>query len=140
MSQKMNIQRVLLIFPAALAFTIGLLAIFVPKTLMKIYDIPMSDIFIQTPHFIGIITIMGLALIGLGIICLWIRTLTDPKAMKGGMTCISIIIFLFGLESIFEPFFIKGMTFNIVTVITGVILPILAVFLFIYRNPKIATN
>ena len=129
----MKTQKTLLLIPAILGLLYGLGSILVPKSFITFFDIPVEMI---TPGFVAWVVSAGIAGIGLALLAFWMRSLTDASAMRGGITVFSIFFALFGLESLFERVIVPEMTFNITTLIQGIVFIILAIVFYLNRTPK----
>ncbi len=127
----MKLQKSLLFIPAALALVWGVFCLFTPGLIFKLLKTPAEMI---NPGLTETQSLLGVGQISLGIIALWMRSISDKKMMAGAMTVIAVIFLMFGLHGVLHGFFIEGAIRNMIVFIQGIVMILLAVLLFAKRK------
>jgi hypothetical protein len=128
----MKAQKNLLWIPAILAFLWGIFGLFAPGLISKMLKTPPEWI---NPGLQSWLSVTAVGQISLGIIALWMRTISDKKIMTGAMTIVSVVFLLFGLQGVLQNLLIKGLKLEMITFIQGIVMILLAVLFFIKRKP-----
>jgi uncharacterized membrane protein len=89
----------------------------------------------MNPGLLSWLSVFAVSQICLGIIALWMRTISDKKIMTGAMTIVSLVFLLFGLQGVLQTLFIKGLKLEMITFIQGIVMILLAGLFFIKRKP-----
>lgn len=129
----MKLQKNLLLIPVVVAGVWGLFGLFAPEALMKLLNTPSESI---NPSLISTHMVLAISQIGLGIICFWMRSLKDKTAMSGAMSVVAVVFLLFGLEGVLVNLIVEGHQWNMFLVIQSIVFIVLALLLFLKRNPK----
>ncbi len=127
----MKLQKNLLIIPAALALVWGVFGLFAPGLVFKFLKTPAEMI---NPGLTTTHSVLGVGQISLGIVALWMRSISDKKMMAGAMTVIAASLLMFGLHGVLNNLFIEGSTRNMVVFIQGIVMILLAVLFFVKRK------
>jgi uncharacterized membrane protein len=127
----MKLQKSLLIIPAALALVWGVFDLFAPGLVYKFLNTPAEMI---NPELTATLSLFGVGQISLGIIALWMRSISDKKMMTGAMTVIAAVFLMFGLHGVLSDFFIADSVRNMVVFIQGIVMILLAVIFFVKRK------
>ncbi len=127
----MKLQKSLLFIPAALALVWGVFGLFTPGLIFKLLKTPAEMI---NPGLTATQSLLGVGQISLGIIALWMRSISDKKMMAGAMTAIAVIFLMFGLHGVLHDFFIEGGIRNMIVFVQGIVMILLAVLFFAKRK------
>jgi len=127
----MKLQKSLLFIPAVLALVWGVFGLFTPGLIFKLLKTPAEMI---NPGLTSTHSLLGVGQISLGIIALWMRSISDKKMMAGAMTVIAVIFLMFGLHGVLNDFIIEGGTRNMIVFIQGIVMILLAVLFFAKRK------
>lgn len=127
----MKLQKSLLFIPAALALVWGVFGLFTPGLIFKLLKTPAEMI---NPGLTATHSLLGVGQISLGIIALWMRSISDKKMMAEAMTVIAAIFLMFGLHGVLHDFIIEGGTRNMIVFIQGIVMILLAVLFFAKRK------
>lgn len=127
----MKLQKNLLFIPAILALVWGVLELFAPGTVLKILKTPAE---MMNPGLTVTQTVLGVSQISLGIIALWLRSISDKKVMSGAMTLIAFIFLMFGVHGILNDQFIEGASRQPIIFVQGIVMILLAVLFFAKRK------
>ena len=128
----MKVQKNLLWIPAILSLLWGIFGLLAPGSLAKMLKTPAEW---MNPGLLSWQSVLAVSQICLGIIALWMRTISDKKIMTGAMTIVSIVFLLFGLQGVLHTLFIKGLKLEMITFIQGIVMILLAGLFFIKRKP-----
>ncbi len=126
----MKLQKSLLFIPAALALVWGVFGLFTPGLIFKLLKTPAEMI---NPGLTTTHSLLGVGQISLGIIALWMRSISDKKMMAGAMTVIAVVFLMYGLHGVLHDFFIEGAIRNMIVFVQGIVMILLAV-LFIAKR------
>jgi len=127
----MKLQKNLLIIPAALALVWGVFGLFAPGLVFKFLKTPAELI---NPGLMTTHSLLGVGQISLGIVALWMRSISDKKMMAGAMTVIAASLLMFGLHGVLHNLFIADSIRNMVVFIQGIVMILLAVLFFVKRK------
>ena len=127
----MKLQKNLLIIPAVLALVWGVSGLFIPGLVFKFLKTPAEMI---NPGLTSTHSLLGIGQISLGIIALWMRSISDKKMMAGAMTVIAAVFLMFGLPGVLSDFFIADSVRNMVVFVQGIVMILLAVLFFVKRK------
>jgi len=127
----MKTQKSLLLIPAILSLAWGLSGLLAPASMVKMLGIPATDV---NPELLDTQAVLSVAQLGLAFLALWMRTITEKKALAGGMTVISLIFVLFGLQGILRNVMTKGLASNTIILVQSIVLLLLAVVFFVKRK------
>jgi hypothetical protein len=127
----MKLQKNLLWIPALVALIWGLFGLFAPETLAKLLQTPAEAL---NPYHAQTQMVLAMSQISLGIIALWMRSLSDKKAMSGAMLVIAFIFLLFGLQAVLQKFMIKDIPTNPFIFVQGIVFLVLSVLFFLKRK------
>jgi len=128
----MKVQKNLLWIPVVLAFIWGIFGLLAPGLTLKMLKTPAEW---TNPGLLSWLNIFAVSMICLGIIPLWMRTISDKKIMTGAMTIVSLVLLLFGLQGVLQTLYIKGLELNLITFVQGIVLILLAALFYIKRKP-----
>ena len=128
----MKVQKNLLWIPVVLAFLWGICGLLAPGLIAKMLKTPAEW---MNPGLLSWQSIFAVSQICLGIIALWMRTISDKKIMTGAMTIIALVFLLFGLHGVLQSLFIRGLELDMITFIQGIVMILLAALFFIKRKP-----
>ncbi len=129
----MKLQKILLLIAAVIGFGWGIFGLFAPQTLMESLQVPFAFI---NPNYVSTQMSLAIAQIVLGIIAVWMYTLTDKKIMSQAMTVVSVAFLLFGLQAVLSHLVVKELTLNIFLFVEGIVFIVLAGVFFLARKPK----
>ena len=127
----MKLQKSLLFIPAALSLVWGVFGLFTPGLIFKLLKTPAEMI---NPGLTATHSLLGIGQISLGIVALWMRSISDKKMMAGAMTVIAASLLMFGLHGVLSDFFIADSVRNMVVFIQGIVMILLAVLFFVKRK------
>jgi hypothetical protein len=127
----MKLQKNLLIIPAVLALVWGVFGLFAPGLVFKFLKTPTELI---NPGLMTTHSLLGVGQISLGIVALWMRSISDKKLMAGAMTVIAASLLMFGLHGVLHNLFIADSIRNMVVFIQGIVMILLAVLFFVKRK------
>jgi hypothetical protein len=128
----MKVQKNLLWIPVVLAFFWGIFGLVAPGLTAKMLKTPAEW---MNPGLLSWLNAFAVSQICLGIIALWMRTISDKKIMTGAMTIVALVFLLFGLQGVLQSLYIKGLELDMITFIQGIVMILLAALFFIKRKP-----
>jgi hypothetical protein len=128
----MKVQKNLLWIPVVLALLWGICGLLAPGLTAKMLKTPAEW---MNPGLLSWQSVFAVSQICLGIIALWMRTISDKKIMTGAMTIIALVFLLFGLHGVLQSLFIRGLELEMITFIQGIVMILLAALFFIKRKP-----
>lgn len=129
----MKLQKNLLFIPILIGGIWGILGLFFPSTVSKLFSVPAENINISLK---STQMILGVSQISLAIIAIWIRTLEDKKVLSGAMMIVAVVFLLFGLQAVLVNFLVEGFTMNMLLFIQGIVFIILGILFYAVRKPK----